>query len=50
MFAEYSLAELSSIFAMQGFAGLILFAVLVLMALVKLPSKSHLVSLMEVLI
>ena len=33
MFAEYSLAELSSIFAMQGFAGLILFAVLVLMAL-----------------
>ena len=33
MFAEYSSSELMSIFAMQGFAGLILFAVLVLMAL-----------------
>lgn len=33
MFAEYSLAELSSIFVMQGFAGLILFSVFVLMAL-----------------
>lgn len=33
MFAEYSSSELMSIFAMQGFAGLILFSVLVLMAL-----------------
>lgn len=33
MFAEYSMTELTSIFAMQGFAGLILFSVLVLMAL-----------------
>jgi urea transport system permease protein len=33
MFAEYSLTELGSIFAMQGFAGLILFSVFVLMAL-----------------
>lgn len=33
MFSEYSMAELSSIFAMQGFAGLSLFSVLVLMAL-----------------
>jgi urea transport system permease protein len=33
MFDEYSVSELTSIFAMQGFAGLILFSVLVLMAL-----------------
>lgn len=33
MFEGYSLAELGSIFAMQGFAGLILFSVFVLMAL-----------------
>ncbi len=33
MFAEYSFSELSAILAMQGFAGLILFAVFVLMAL-----------------
>src|SRR5688572_20909702 len=33
MFAEYSSSELISIFAMQGFAGLILFSVFVLMAL-----------------
>lgn len=33
MFSEYTSSELMSIFAMQGFAGLILFAVLVLMAL-----------------
>ena len=33
MFAEYSASELTSIFAMQGFAGLILFSVFVLMAL-----------------
>lgn len=33
MFADYSWSELSSIFAMQGFAGLTLFSVLVLMAL-----------------
>ncbi len=33
MFADYSLAELGSIFVMQGFAGLILFSVFVLMAL-----------------
>ena len=34
MFAEYTASELTSIFAMQGFAGLILFSVFVLMALV----------------
>jgi urea transport system permease protein len=33
MFSEYSLTELGSIFAMQGFAGLILFSVFLLMAL-----------------
>src|SRR6266700_2622114 len=33
MFGEYTLAELGSILAMQGFAGLILFSVFVLMAL-----------------
>ena len=33
MFSEYSATELGSILAMQGFAGLILFAVFVLMAL-----------------
>jgi len=33
MFADYSWSELGSIFAMQGFAGLILFSVFVLMAL-----------------
>ncbi len=33
MFSEYSASELTAIFAMQGFAGLILFSVLVLMAL-----------------
>ncbi len=33
MFAEYTSAELTAIFAMQGFAGLILFSVFVLMAL-----------------
>lgn len=33
MFADYTMSELTSIFAMQGFAGLILFSVLVLMAL-----------------
>ncbi len=33
MFADYSMAELTSIIAMQGFAGLILFSVFVLMAL-----------------
>ena len=33
MFADYSLGELGSIFAMQGFAGLILFSVYLLMAL-----------------
>ncbi|ALA20174.1 MULTISPECIES: urea ABC transporter permease subunit UrtB [unclassified Chelatococcus] len=33
MFADYSLSELGSIFVMQGFAGLILFSVFVLMAL-----------------
>ncbi|GAA3947296.1 urea ABC transporter permease subunit UrtB [Allohahella marinimesophila] len=33
MFAEYTTSELTAIFAMQGFAGLILFSVLVLMAL-----------------
>ncbi|GAB1260220.1 urea ABC transporter permease subunit UrtB [Aurantivibrio plasticivorans] len=33
MFSEYSTSELTAIFAMQGFAGLILFSVLVLMAL-----------------
>ncbi|WP_075178332.1 urea ABC transporter permease subunit UrtB [Neptunomonas phycophila] len=33
MFAEYSLSELGAIFAMQGFAGLSLFSIFVLMAL-----------------
>ncbi len=33
MFSDYSWSELGSIFAMQGFAGLILFSVFVLMAL-----------------
>src|SRR4051794_4286861 len=33
MFGDYSIADLSSIFVMQGFAGLILFSVYVLMAL-----------------
>ncbi|MDO9240194.1 MAG: urea ABC transporter permease subunit UrtB [Methylicorpusculum sp.] len=33
MFDEYTMSELTSILAMQGFAGLILFSVLVLMAL-----------------
>ena len=33
MFADYTWSELGSIFAMQGFAGLILFSVFVLMAL-----------------
>ncbi len=33
MFADYSMAELGSIFVMQGFAGLILFSVFLLMAL-----------------
>lgn len=33
MFADYSTTELVSIFAMQGFAGLILFSILILMAL-----------------
>lgn len=33
MFSEYSMGELTAIFAMQGFAGLILFSVFVLMAL-----------------
>ena len=33
MFGDYSLGELGSIFAMQGFAGLSLFSVLLLMAL-----------------
>lgn len=33
MFADYSWSELGSIFAMQGFAGLVLFSVFVLMAL-----------------
>ena len=33
MFSEYSLSELGSIFVMQGFAGLILFSVFLLMAL-----------------
>ena len=33
MFADYSWSELGAIFAMQGFAGLILFSVFVLMAL-----------------
>ena len=33
MFGDYSLGDLSSIFVMQGFAGLILFSVYVLMAL-----------------
>ena len=33
MFGEYSIGDLGSIFVMQGFAGLILFSVYVLMAL-----------------
>lgn len=33
MFADYSMSELTAIFAMQGFAGLMLFSVFVLMAL-----------------
>lgn len=33
MFSDYSMSELTAIFAMQGFAGLILFSVFVLMAL-----------------
>ena len=33
MFGDYSLGDLGSIFVMQGFAGLILFSVYVLMAL-----------------
>ena len=33
MFGDYSLAELGSILLMQGFAGLILFSVFLLMAL-----------------
>lgn len=33
MFSDYSMSELGAIFAMQGFAGLILFSVFVLMAL-----------------
>jgi urea transport system permease protein len=33
MFADYSMGELTAIFAMQGFAGLILFSVFILMAL-----------------
>ncbi|MAL77954.1 MAG: urea ABC transporter permease subunit UrtB [Sneathiella sp.] len=33
MFADYTMGELGAIFAMQGFAGLILFSVFVLMAL-----------------
>jgi urea transport system permease protein len=33
MFADYTSSELISIFAMQGFSGLILFSVLLLMAL-----------------
>src|SRR6201998_2306555 len=33
MFCDYSLSDLGAIFAMQGFAGLILFSVYVLMAL-----------------
>ena len=33
MFGDYSIADLSAIFAMQGFAGLILFSVYLLMAL-----------------
>lgn len=33
MFADYTMSELTAIFAMQGFAGLILFSVLLLMAL-----------------
>jgi urea transport system permease protein len=33
MFADYSMAELGAIFAMQGFAGLSLFSIFVLMAL-----------------
>jgi urea transport system permease protein len=33
MFADYTMTELTSIFAMQGFAGLSLFSIFVLMAL-----------------
>jgi len=33
MFGEYTLAELGSILVMQGFSGLILFSVFLLMAL-----------------
>jgi urea transport system permease protein len=33
MFGDYSIGDLGAIFAMQGFAGLILFSVYVLMAL-----------------
>src|SRR3954451_7885041 len=33
MFGDYSIGDLGAIFAMQGFAGLILFSVFVLMAL-----------------
>ena len=33
MFGDYSIGDLGSIFVMQGFAGLILFSVYVLMAL-----------------
>src|SRR6187399_2369310 len=33
MFGDYSIGDLGSIFVMQGFAGLILFSVFVLMAL-----------------
>ncbi len=33
MFGDYSIGDLGSIFAMQGFAGLILFSVYLLMAL-----------------
>ncbi len=33
MFGDYSLGDLGAIFAMQGFAGLILFSVYLLMAL-----------------
>ena len=32
MFGDYSIGDLGAIFAMQGFAGLILFSVYVLMA------------------
>ena len=36
MLGDYSIGDLGSIFVMQGFAGLILFSVYVLMALVLL--------------